>query len=83
MSDKPIGLTKDVGWQFGLSKTFAYTQEFLWDYMFSDQGLKIWLGELDKDLEIKKPYQSKEGIVRVLKPYSYIRMNWKKEKQLS
>ena len=43
--------------------------------MFSEKGLKIWLGEFDEELEIKKPYKSKEGIegfVRVFKPYSHI-----------
>ncbi len=79
--EPPIGLTKDVGWQFGLRKTFPYSQEYLWDFMFSDKGLKIWLGELDEELEIKKTYKSKdgiEGLVRVFKSYSHIRMNWKK-----
>ena len=32
--EKPVGLTKDVGWQFGLSKKFPYSQEYLWDFMF-------------------------------------------------
>lgn len=78
--EKPVGLTKDVGWQFGLSKTFHYTQEYLWDFMFSDIGLKIWLGELKEELEIKTTYKTKdgiEGLVRIFTPYSHIRMNWK------
>lgn len=80
--EKPVGLTKDVGWQFGLRKTFLYSQEYLWDFMFSDEGLKIWLGELREELEIKKAYKTKEGIeglVKVFTPYSHIRMNWKKK----
>jgi hypothetical protein len=28
--------------------------------MFSDKGLKIWLGELEEELEIKKGYKTKE-----------------------
>jgi hypothetical protein len=80
--EKPVGLTKDVGWQFGLRKTFPYSQEYLWDFMFSSKGLKIWLGELKEELEIKTTYKTKdgiEGLVRVFKPYSHIRMNWKKK----
>jgi hypothetical protein len=80
--EKPVGLTKDVGWQFGLRKTFPYPQKFLWDFMFSDKGLKIWLGKLNKELELKKNYKTKEGIegiVRVFKPYSHIRISWKKK----
>ncbi len=79
---KPVGLTKDAGWQFGLRKTFPYSQEYLWDFMFSDKGLKIWLGEIKNELEIKKSYRTKDGIegfVRVFTPYSHIRMNWKKK----
>lgn len=79
--EKTVGLTKDVGWQFGLSRTFPYPQEDIWDFMFSDKGLNIWLGKLENPLEIKKPYKTQngiEGLVRVFKPYSHIRMNWKK-----
>lgn len=80
--EKPVGLTKDVGWQFGLSKKFPYSQEYLWDFMFSEKGLKIWLGEIKEELEIKKSYKTKdgiEGLIRVFTPYSHIRMNWKKK----
>jgi len=79
--EKQVGLTKDVGWQFGLRKTFPYPQEYVWDFMFSDKGLRIWLGELEEELGIKKAYRTKEGIeglVSVFVPYSHIRMNWKK-----
>lgn len=80
--EKPVGLTKDVGWQFGLSKTFPYAQTYLWDFMFSEAGLSIWLGELTDELKVKKNYRTKggiEGFVRVFTPYSHIRMNWKKK----
>jgi hypothetical protein len=80
--EKSVGLTKAVGWQFGLRKTFPYSHEYLWDFMFSDKGLKIWLGELKEELEIKKAYKTKEGIeglVRAFIPHSHIRMNWKKK----
>lgn len=79
--EKPVGLIKDVGWQFGLSKTFAYPHTYLWDFLFSDKGLKTWLGELEKELEIKKTYKTEEGIegfVSVFTPYSHIRMKWKR-----
>jgi hypothetical protein len=80
--EKPIGLTKNSGWQFGLRKTFPYPQEYLWAFMFSDEGLNIWLGTLEKELEVKKTYKTKEGIegfVRVYIPFSHVRMNWKKK----
>ncbi len=76
-----VGKTKDVGFQFGLQKTFPISEHSAWDFMFSVKGLKIWLGELKTDLEPKKSYRTKDGIeghVRVFKPNSHIRMNWKK-----
>lgn len=78
---KLIGLTKDAGWQFGLRKTFPYSQEYLWDFMFSSSGLSIWLGKLEYEPAIGKEYKTEEGIegkVRVLTPYSHIRMEWKR-----
>ena len=80
--EKPVGLTKDVGWQFGLSKTFPYAQKYLWDFMFSEAGLAIWLGEITGELKVKEAYSTKEGIegfVRVFTPYSHIRINWKRK----
>ncbi len=76
-----VGKTKDVGFQFGLQKTFAVSQKQVWDFMFSGKGLKIWLGELETDFEPKESCRTKDGIegfVRVFKPNSHIRMNWKK-----
>ena len=78
---KEVGKTKDVGFQFGIQKTFPIPQEKAWDFMFSDKALKIWLGDLTETLEPEQGYQTKSGIkghVRVFKPYSHIRMNWKK-----
>ncbi|ELR70018.1 hypothetical protein C900_04388 [Fulvivirga imtechensis AK7] len=79
---KEVGLTKDVGYQFGLRKTFPVSVEQAWDFLFSDKGLKIWLGALDSELELNMQYKTTEGIeglVRVIKPYSHVRMNWKKK----
>ncbi len=78
---KQVGQTKDVGFQFGIQRTFPHSFENMWNFMFSDKGLNIWLGKLENDLEIKETYKTKdgiEGLVRVFKPYSHIRMNWKK-----
>ncbi len=79
---KEVGKTKDVGWQFGLRKTFPIPFERMWDLMFSDKGISIWLGKMEGSLEEKQPFHTVEGIegmVRVFKPQSHIRMNWKKK----
>lgn len=79
--DKPVGLTKDAGWQFGLRKTVSYPQEKVWDFLFSQEGLNSWLGTLTEEPELKQSFTTKEGVegmIRLLTPYSHIRMSWKK-----
>ena len=76
-----VGQTKDAGFQFGIRKTFPITSAAAWDFLFSAKGLNLWLGELETDFELKKEYQTKDGIrgvVRVFKPNSHIRINWQK-----
>lgn len=79
---KIIGQTKDVGFQIGIRRTFSISSKKTWDFLFSDKGLKIWLGELiSGDLSINQDYQTKEGItgcIKVFKPFSHIRLTWKK-----
>ena len=79
---KQTGQTKDVGFEFGLRKTFPFDFDDMLDFMFRGKGLEIWLGELESDLELSKNYRTKDGIegfVRVFKPDSHIRINWKKK----
>jgi len=78
--ENQIGKTKDVGFQFGIRKTFSVSTEKVWDFLFSENGLKVWLGKLKSELEIKKEYETEngtKGLVRVFKPNSHIRLNWK------
>ncbi|HGY57452.1 MAG TPA: ATPase [Caldithrix abyssi] len=78
--ENQIGKTKDVGFQFGIRKTISVSTEKVWDFLFSENGLKIWLGNLYTKLELKKEFETENGItglVRVFKPNSHIRLNWK------
>ena len=80
MEPKQVGKTKNVGFQFGIRKTIALSTDKVWDFMFSENGLNIWLGKLKANLELKKEFETENGItgfVRVFKPDSHIRMNWK------
>ena len=75
-----VGKTKDVGFQFGIRKTIPVSAEKVWDFLFSEKGLKIWLGKLNTELELKKEFNTENGItgfVRVFNPNSHIRLNWK------
>jgi len=78
--ENQVGKTKDVGFQFGIRKTIPVSTEKVWDFLFSENGLKIWLGNLKSELELKKKFETKNGItgiLRVFKPNSHIRLNWK------
>ena len=78
--ENQVGKTKDVGFQFGIRKTIPVSAEKVWDFLFSEKGLKIWLGKLNTELELKKEFNTENvitGLVRVFKPNSHIRLNWK------
>lgn len=79
---KQIGKTKDAGFQFGIRKTYPLSSDDMWNFLFSEKGLKIWLGKLDGELELKKEFITEKGgrgYVRVFKPNSHIRINWQKK----
>ncbi len=78
--ENQVGKTKDVGFQFGLRKTIPVSTEKVWDFLFSEEGLNIWLGKLNAELELKKEFETQNGIrglVRVFNTNSHIRLNWK------
>ena len=80
--EKRVGQTKNVGFQFGIRRTFPISTEMAWQYLFSDKGLNTWLGKLTTEFELKKEFQTKDGVlgfVRIFKPNSHIRLNWKRK----
>jgi len=80
--EKQIGQTKDVGFQFGIRKTFAISSDEMWEFLLSRKGLEIWLGELETEFDLQKEFKTKNGVngfVRVFKPNSHIRINWQKK----
>ena len=80
--EKPIGKTKDTGCQFGIRKTYRLSSDDMWHFLFSEKGLRIWLGRIDGALELKKEFKTEKGVsglVRVFKPNSHIRINWQKK----
>ncbi len=79
--EKQVGKTRDAGWQMGLQKTFAISFDHAWDFMFSEEGLDIWLGTMPDPLSLHQSFLTKDGIegkVTVFKHHSHIRMRWKK-----
>ena len=81
MSEKIVGQTKSVGFQFGLRKTIPVPSDVLWEFLLSPEGTKIWLGSLNSVPEAGKEYRTREnfnGKVTVLKANSHLRLTWKK-----
>jgi uncharacterized protein YndB with AHSA1/START domain len=64
--EKKIGLTKDAGWQFGIRKTLPAPKETVWNFLFSEAGIYLWLKGANKEFS-------------TLKTSSHIRTKWKLE----
>jgi len=79
---KTVGLTKGAGFQIGVRKTIALPPQQAWEFLFSDEGIKLWLGEFEpSEFELKKNFRTEAGItgkLNLLKPYSHVRLSWKK-----
>lgn len=61
---KIIGQTKDAGWQFGVRKSVSLNSNEVWDFLFSDNGEKLWLNGANKEFS-------------TFKNLSHIRTKWK------
>ncbi|MBA4144697.1 MAG: ATPase [Cytophaga sp.] len=77
------GLTKSAGWEMGVRRTFPVSTEDAWRFLFSKNGLTIWLGKT-KALGWKKgePYvtsEGVEGVLKVFKEFSHVRLTWKRK----
>jgi len=75
---KPVGLTKNTGWQIGLRRTLDRNSQWLWEFLTSSAGLRIWLGPGEPfPLQEGAVYQLKDGTtgeVRKVKPGSHWRI---------
>lgn len=80
MTTKLVGQTKDVGFQIGVRRTYNAPFADAWSFMFSEQGLAVWLGRLTSgSLEKGQEYRTAKGTrgkIRVFTEGSHIRMSW-------
>jgi uncharacterized protein YndB with AHSA1/START domain len=80
---KPVGLTKDSSYQFGLRRTFAISPQQAWQFLTSEEGIRLWLGEATGfRLEKGAAYRTVSGVagvVRVVNPEVNIRLTWQPE----
>jgi activator of HSP90 ATPase len=78
---KVVGLTKNVGFQFSITKTCAVSIDAAWDFLLSESGIAIWLGSINfDDFELNHPLTTKAGIdakITIFKPDSHLRLAWK------
>lgn len=83
MSERPTGLTRDAGWQIGVSRTFRVSVEDAWDVLVSTEGLALWLGAgVDTPLARGQRYQTHDGTtgeIRSVRPRDRVRLTWQPE----
>lgn len=81
-SQRSIGLTKTVGYQVGVRKTFPISQQQAWSLITAEEGLNAWLGGGGHIiLEPGHPYRTMAGMgeIRIVKPLLQLRLTWQKE----
>jgi activator of HSP90 ATPase len=81
INENNIKKIKPIGFQLGVSKTFAISYDAMWEFLLSENGISVWLGEINfDDFGVNKPYLTKQGIegkLNVFKPDSHLRLTWK------
>ncbi|MFJ7919287.1 SRPBCC domain-containing protein [Lysinibacillus fusiformis] len=81
-SHKNIGLTKTVGYQVGVRKTFPISQQQAWSLITGEEGLNAWIGG-GGNIRLKPGHQYRTmvgtGEIRVVKPLLQLRLTWQKE----
>jgi len=77
----PTGLTKDAGWQIGVSRTVPVPLDDVWAGLTSDDGVGEWLGDLGAGLPAAKgeAYRTAggaQGELRSLRPGDRVRLTY-------
>jgi uncharacterized protein YndB with AHSA1/START domain len=76
----PVGLTKDAGWEIGVSRTLARPAAEVWDLLTSARGSALWLGPgLEWPAARGTAYELDDGTVgevRSFRPLERLRLTW-------
>jgi uncharacterized protein YndB with AHSA1/START domain len=80
-SGRQVGLTKDVGWEVGASRSFPVAAEEAWAVLTSAEGVAAWLGEVPGGLPERagEPYRTADGAtgeVRSFRPGDRVRVTY-------
>jgi uncharacterized protein YndB with AHSA1/START domain len=74
------GLTKDAGWQIGVSKVVERSAGAVWDFVTSAEGVAIWLGDgVDSLADPGAGYETVAGVrgeVRSFRALDRVRPTW-------
>ncbi|ONI83097.1 activator of Hsp90 ATPase 1 family protein [Actinosynnema sp. ALI-1.44] len=80
MRQSQVGLTKDAGWQIGVSKTVDHPAPAVWAFLTSPEGIAIWLGEGVTVLsDLGAGYETKGGVrgeTRSFHNHGRLRLTW-------
>lgn len=80
MSERPTGLTRDAGWQIGVSRTLPVDVADAWRFVVSTAGLRVWLGDdVNTPLAKGQQFTTADGTVceiRSLHDEDRIRLTW-------
>ena len=86
MNKRPVGRTRDAGWQIGVSRTIHVDIETAWNYLVSAEGLPTWLGEGIDPLAVAKgeTYETVDGTsgeFRSVHKHDRIRLTWQPDER--
>ena len=80
MSERPVGLTRDAGFQIGVSRTLPASVRSMWDLLVSPTGLAIWLGRgLTSLPDVGAAFTTADGTrgeLRSVRPLDRVRLSW-------
>lgn len=70
---RPTGLTRDAGFQIGVSATLPLPPGTIWRFLTSREGLALWLGELEEGSQLEPrrgaPYHLTDGSTGEVRGY--------------
>ncbi|MFJ9569063.1 SRPBCC family protein [Streptomyces bacillaris] len=76
----PVGLTRDAGWEIGVSRTLRQPPQAVWEFITGPEGVALWLGaEGPLPTEKGAPYRTAdgtEGEIRSYRPGDRVRLTY-------
>ncbi|UUU34036.1 SRPBCC domain-containing protein [Streptomyces sp. CA-210063] len=70
MSTRSTGLTKDAGWEVGVSRTLPHSPAAVWEFISGSRGVALWLGAGARFApEPGAPYETDAGVTGEVRGY--------------